>query len=582
MKYKLIGQISPNYSALQQILVNRGIEYEDIPHYINTTDEDINDFRLLGEDRLKEATSKLIKIIKNNLDAILIVDCDADGYGASALFINFLHDIFPAWVENHLKWLHHRGKQHGLDDCIDVIIEHKYPLVVCLDSGTNNVIEHKKIVDYGGEVLIADHHILEGGESPYATIINNQIGDYPNKEFCGTAVTWQLCRYIDYLLGTNYANKYIDLVALTLVSDMVDIKSIETKHLINKGFAPENIHNPFIYEMWQRNKFKLGDNITGWGAAFYIVPFVNAITRSGTQEEKELIFESMINFKAFQSISSTKRGCKGQEEKLVEQAIRTCINVKNRQSKKVDECMSFLEQMIIDNNMMDNKVLLFLLDKGEIDKNIAGLAGNKIMAKYQRPCCILTKVEDSYQGSARGCDKVGVTNFKDICAETGLTDWSLGHQGAFGLGLPAENISNFISATNEILKDMPSEPLYYVDYIYNGSNVNSQNIIDIAEMDSFWGTGVDESLIAIKNLKITDDMVTLMSADKNPTLKITLSNNVSIIKFSSSQEEYNKFTTGEVVVDLVGKCNKNCWMNHITPQIFIEDIEIIRTTRYCF
>ena len=35
-------------------------------------------------------------------------------------------------------------------------------------------------------------------------------------------------------------------------------------------------------------------------------------------------------------------------------------------------------------------------------------------------------------------------------------------------------------------------------------------------------------------------MVTLMSPDKTPTLKIVLPNKVSIIKFGSRQEEYDK------------------------------------------
>lgn len=56
------------------------------------------------------------------------------------------------------------------------------------------------------------------------------------------------------------------------------------------------------------------------------------------------------------------------------------------------------------------------------------------MAKYQRPCCILTKVEDnethlfSYQGSARGCDKVGINTFKDICETSDCIMYAEGHQ----------------------------------------------------------------------------------------------------------------------------------------------------------
>ena len=113
-------------------------------------------------------------------------------------------------------------------------------------------------------------------------------------------------------------------------------------------------------------------------------------------------------------------------ERIVDQAVRTCTNVKNRQTKAQDAGMELLEGLIESNNMMEHKVLLFLLEPGEIDRNIAGLVANKIMAKYQRPCCILTKVIDpqdptcvSYQGSARGYDASGITNFKDICAASG-------------------------------------------------------------------------------------------------------------------------------------------------------------------
>lgn len=388
-------------------------------------------------------------------------------------------------------------------------------------------------------------------------------------------------------MRSDNANNYLDLVALGNTADMMSLTSLETKHLINKGFEPNNIHNPFIYSIWQKNQFKLGEHITSWGAAFYIAPFVNAMVRSGTQEEKELLFDSMLKMRAFEMVPSTKRGCKGQEEQIVEQAIRTCTNVKNRQTRAQDAGLEFLENMIQEQNLLDNKVILFLLKPGQVDRNIAGLIANKFMAKYQRPCCILTRVEEenqvSYQGSARGCDKVGVTEFKDICAETGVVMYTIGHQGAFGLGIEEHNIQSFIDTTNEMLKDMSEEPLYYVDYIYDGGNVNPQNILDIADMDSYWGKDIDESLIAIKGLKVTKDMVTLMSPNKTPTLKIVLPNKVSIIKFGSSQEEYEKIATdGYIEMDIIGKCNKNVWNGWVNAQIMLESYEIIDSSKYYF
>ena len=73
--------------------------------------------------------------------------------------------------------------------------------------------------------------------------------------------------------------------------------------------------------------------------------------------------------------------------------MRVVTNVKNRQTKAQDTGLATIEKMIEEQELLNHKVLLFLLEPGQVDKNIAGLIANKIMAKYQRPTCILTKVE---------------------------------------------------------------------------------------------------------------------------------------------------------------------------------------------
>jgi len=374
MKYKLIKPINENYTAQEQVLTNRGIAYKDIQHYLHTTDNDINDFKLLGEEKLKNAAAALIGAIDLGSRVSIIVDSDDDGFTSSALLINYLYDLFPSFVLNNIIWFIHDGKQHGLNDCVDWIIENEVNLVIVPDAGSNDIEECKKLYQHHIPVIILDHHELEIKESDSpAIIINDQLEPYPNKEFSGVGVVWQFCRYLDSLLGGNNADNYLDLVALGNTGDMMSLCSIETKHLINKGFEPDNIQNPFIYSIWQKNQFKLGQHITSWGAAFYIVPFVNAIVRSGTQEEKELIFESMLSFKACEEIPSNKRGHKlGEVERRVDQAMRTCTNVKNRQTRAQDAGMEFLENMIQEQSLLDNKVLLFLLEPGQVDRNIAG------------------------------------------------------------------------------------------------------------------------------------------------------------------------------------------------------------------
>ena len=588
MKYKLIAPVNPSYSAIEQVLTNRGIPYDEINHYLNTTDEDINSYNSFGEDNLKHAAAALIRCIQLDQKALVIVDCDCDGYTSAAVLINYLHDYFPNWVESKLDFVMHEGKQHGLNDQMDLLIGSDYQLLLVPDAGSNDVNECSYLVkDQDMDIIILDHHICDV-ENPRAILINNQASDYPNKALSGVGVVWQFCRYLDTLLGGSAAAQYIDLVALGLGGDMMSMTSIETKHLIQKGLAA--VTNPFIYYMHERNKFSLGETLTPIGVTFYIVPFVNAITRSGTLEEKELVFSSMLKHRAFQEVPSTKRGhAQGETEKIVEQAIRVAHNVKARQTRVQDAAMEFLDRQIMANNMLDHEVLLFLLNPGQVDRNIAGLVANKIMAKYQRPTCVLTRVIDeegivSYQGSARGCDKVGINEFKSICDATGIPMYTAGHEGAFGIGLLESDIEAFLIKTDEILKDTPNEPLYYVDYIYRSEDVNPQNILDIANMSNLWGKDIDEAIVAVEGLRIFPEMVTIYSK-KNLTIKISLPNGITIMKFNATEEECELFqtnNTGFVEINLVGKCNANEWMGNITAQLFCEEYEVVDSNKYFF
>lgn len=597
MKYKLIKEINPNYTAQEQVLTNRGIPFNEIRHYLNTTDNDINDYKFFGEDKLKAAAAALVRCIFEDKEALIVVDCDCDGYTSSAIFINYLYEIFPSWTVNNLRHFMHTGKTHGLSDVMDYIDQHNFSLVILPDSSSNDYVYHTYLKSKGIDIIILDHHEAEY-VSPDAIVINNQLSNYPNKELSGAGVTWQFCRYLDNILNKNVADSLIDLVALGNCGDMMSLQSIETKHLITKGFKTENLENPFIYGMFTKNSYSLGSHITPMGAAFYIVPFINAIVRSGTLEEMELVFNAMIKYSAFTQILSNKRGHKpGEMETVLDQALRTVTNVKNRQTRAQDACMELLEKQIEKNNMMEHKVLLFLMEPGQIEPNIAGLVANKIMAKYQRPTCILTKCEVTvvdmvpkdkatviyYRGSARGYERSGITNFKDICENTGLCEYAQGHQNAFGLSIPALNIQEFIRCTDIRLKDMQSEPVYYVDYIFKGVDVEAEKILDIAWLSDLWGQNIEESLVCIEDLKVTKDNLTLMSPDKKPTLKITLPNRLALIKFGSSQEEYESLlSSGYMKMNVIGRCNANEWNGNVTPQLLIEDYEITGESKFDF
>ena len=484
----------------------------------------------------------------------------------------------------------HSGKQHGLKDFIDKIQLKQYKLILCPDSASNDFEEHSRIKSYGGNTIVLDHHLADK-ISEDAIVINNQLSDYPNKELSGVGIVWQFCRFIDKILNINNANEFLDLVALGLCADMMSLRAFETRYLITKGFKKQNIKNPFITGMLDKNEFPLSkpdyisaDNTmacTSMGAAFFIVPFVNAMTRSGTQIEKNLLFNSMLNHKAFERILSNKRGHKlGEQEILLAQAIRTVTNVKNRQTRAEDAGLALLEQKIEKEKLLEHKILLFLLESNQIEPNIRGLVANKIMAKYQRPCLVLTKTEkNTYEGSGRGYTKTGVNNLKQVLEQCPEVVYVQGHENAFGCGINANDIDNFIQTTDELLKDMSSEAIYRVDFDLNEKDDNNKIILDIAGMNDLWGQDIDRAYVKI-TFKITNSNFQIM---KSNTFKFNLLNGLSIIQFGGTDEQIEQFTTqGYLEVNAICKCNANTWANRTYPQLILQDYEIIDSAKYFF
>lgn len=74
MKYELINQPDEKYNAKQQLLINRGIKEEDLVHYMNLTDDDINPPEALGEELLEKAAAALRAAIDKNQETCIIVD----------------------------------------------------------------------------------------------------------------------------------------------------------------------------------------------------------------------------------------------------------------------------------------------------------------------------------------------------------------------------------------------------------------------------------------------------------------------------------------------------------------------------
>ena len=581
MRYQLIAPRDEAMSAVEQVLHNRGIKLEDMERFKYPSQNDIVDPLCL--EHMHEGVQMLMKHVGQNDKIFIQVDSDCDGYTSSAILINYLNCLFPHFVQTKISYRIHDGKQHGL--LTDTIPE-DVKLVIAPDSSSNDYEEHEELHNRGIDVLVLDHHEAEK-YSEFACVINNQMCDYPTKALSGAGVVYKFCCYMDSLLGTSYADDYVDLATAGIIADVMPLKDFEIRQIILKGM--QGFRNPLLKTMVAEDNFHFqGKALTPFNIAWYIAPYINAITRSGTQSEKQVVFESMIEFLAYKTVPSTKRGCKGQFETRVEQAVRTCKNVKNRQTKSKDGAMDAVLQTIKDENLLEHKILAIRLDpKYAADKNLTGLIANGLLDTFCRPILILNKVEEEgktyWRGSGRGYDKANLGSLRDLLEQSGLVEYAQGHAMAFGVSIPEENCDALVQYVDEAYKDFDCTPIYSVDLIWDGTkDLSSKAFAEIADEEKIWGKGVEDPLIAIEGFRVYGRQLRLFGLEKGkPTLNIQLDDGSSLVKFKSSEEEYELLHSdlGYVIINAVGTCTRSNWG---IPQFMITDYEIIGRNDYYF
>ena len=580
MKYKTyLKQTYPN--MIEQILYGRGIT--DINAWLKANMYDVESWNAF--DDIEKAVYKLTSAIEDGWDTCIIVDCDVDGYTSSAILINFLYSLYPEWVNEHLIYLHHTGKQHGLIDMRDIIPKNT-KLIICPDSASNDYEEHEYWNNQGINIIILDHH-----EAPYASkssdtiTINNQLCDYINKEFSGAGVVWQFCRAFNWINATE-GDEGIDLCALGNCGDMMSYRSIETKAVIQEGL--KNVTNPFFNEMLELNEFtlnKYGGPYCYKAIAFAVVPFINATVRSGTQEEKDIVFKAMCKPWCFEKVPNTKRGHKGETWPLYQQAAYLTTAIKRRQTKLETESMDLLEKKIAEQHLLDNSILVCCCEPGEVEPNIRGLAANKLASKYQRPCLVLTKSKTKddneyfYRGSGRNYSMSEVQDLKAVEESTGLIEYAQGHGNAHGFSIAENNLDAFIVAMNEKYKDIPREAVYWVDYIWSAAEVNPNNLLELAEMSDFWGQDMPASQVAIENIDLSQCQIRLCGA-KNNTLRMILPNGLVLVQFGVDENQFEELLQPNTYMTCIVSPSRNEWQGQVSGEGFIDDY--ILETKWVF
>ena len=580
MQYRLYENANNDTSnILKEVLKNRGID--DYHTYLDLDEGVIIPYQKL--DNIENAVDLFMNHFNNKNKIGVLVDEDPDGFCSASMMYLYIKRMDENYPVEYI--LHKRAKAHGLSD--DVIIPNDIKLLIIPDAGTNDCKECKELSEQGVDILILDHHEKEE-DNPYALIVNNQMSNsYPNKCLCGAGVVYRFLQALDDENWNEFADDYLDLCALANISDVMDMRSFETRYLTDLGLL--NINNKCFRALIDAQNYSMNGKVNIHNIQWYITPILNGMIRIGSQEEKELLFRAFIEqdeFFEYKKRATKDKPAETIQESIYDRAARLCKNAKSRQDKQKEKSVEQIAE-IAQSIPFDDKVVM--IDTSDIlDTGLTGVVAIKIAEMFNKPCILLNKFLDkktgkiTYGGSARNVNHSPIESFKDIVNSTNVFNFGKGHANAFGVNLDLDKKDEAINVMNNILRDVEYDSTYRVDFILDIEDASIKLITELARFEDIVCQGIEEPMLAVENISLTKDCFEIFG--KNEDTISFMIDEIKYIQFKCKEGNplydwiQNAWDENDsVTFNIVGKPSINEYNGVRTPQIIIEDVVVIDT-----
>jgi len=497
-----------NDEIINILLRDRGIE--DLQEFLHPSEDAMIPFEDMNG--IEEAYAIIDGAITMGEKFLVLGDVDADGISAAAIIVKYL-EMSSADVVYTIN----KGKKHGVED-FDLSLLDGIDVMIIVDSLNNDPAIYKRITDLGVELVVFDHHIVEDKliNSDVPFVLVSSAVDYPNEDLSGAGVCLKYVLYADYMNLTDYADMLWVYGAIGITADMCSMASPENRYIVNKGLA--DFKNPIVQKMIGNYQFNTES------IQFSIAPLVNAAMRMSENEKALNLFIADDEYEINNLVNELKK-CKENQNNLVDSLID-----------------DLLEQ---GESQLDKKCMFFFL--GDVDGDISGLIGNRLLSIYQRPLFILRDRGNQFAGSMRA---VGVDNFLEIANKTGLC-LCQGHPLAAGAFIDKDKFEEFKRVIEDVLKDIEFKCEIEADIEISADQVDDQLIKQLSALNRISGNGWPSVKVLIrtnnysvetfsskKHLKIVDEDTGVILVKWNDMSWETMDNNGEFIGVGTLASPY--------------------------------------------
>jgi len=391
------------------------------------------------------AVARILTAIGQGESIAVYADYDCDGVTAGALLVRTLAGL-GARAQIYIPDRFEEG--YGLNArALDKLKAQGVGLVITVDCGARAHAEAQHARDLGLDLIVTDHHELEGENLPQAfAVVDPKRPDCPYrfKHLAGVGVAFRLAQCL--LRGGRAAGmaangvteaSLLDLVTIGTVADVVPLIG-ENRALVQAGLERLNRAPRLgLQALIQAAGLRVGA-IDAMRIGFALAPRLNA---AGRLENARAAYDLLM--------------C---EDPAQAADLATWLDQQNSDRQQITtQITDHAERHVIAQQLTDAGDLPAVLFAASPEYNIGviGLAAARLVEKFYRPAVVVGICGDEARGSCRSVEGFDITAALDRCRDLLLKHG--GHAAAAGFTARAEALNTLQVQLNAIAADQRPE-----------------------------------------------------------------------------------------------------------------------------
>ncbi|MCB9805742.1 single-stranded-DNA-specific exonuclease RecJ [Candidatus Nomurabacteria bacterium] len=435
---------------------------------------------------IEKACHRIESAIDNNEKICIYADYDADGIPAAAVLSEFFNKVH---FENFFVYIPHRNKEgFGLNKkAIDQIKDRETDLIITVDCGIADVEEVEYINELGMEVVITDHHEVNGRGPKAFAIINPKQNEcqYPEKMLCGSGVAFKLVQALvnrnKFSIQSGWEKTLLDLVGIATLSDMVPLKG-ENRALASFGLTMLRMSpRKGLHKLFTKTRLNQ-KSITEDDVGFTIAPRINAASR---MDEPETALNLLLT-----------------KDYAEADAVVSHLHKMNDERKgHVAAIVKEVKKAMKDKN----EIKIIVHGNAKWQPSLLGLAASNLSEEYSCPVFLWGRGDGSdLKGSCRSPESHSIIDLLNGLPEGVLITYG-GHHQAGGFVVHFEQVDFLFEKLLEVYNKLPTakDLSFNIDYILNIEEVNEGLWQSIQRLAPF-GIENPKPVFLFKNVVIDD------------------------------------------------------------------------------